>query len=77
MMGWNDGAWYGAMGGWMWLPAILMTALLILGTLALIRSLSTRSMAETETPLTVAARRLARGEISTEEYDKIRTTLAR
>lgn len=75
-MNWNDGTWYGAMGGWMWVPAILMMALLILGTVALIRSLSTRSMADTETPLTVAARRLARGEISTEEYDKVRATLA-
>ena len=77
MMGWNDGTWYGVMGGWMWLPGILMMALLILGTLALIRSLSTRSIAETATPLTVAARRLAHGEISTEEFDKIRATLAR
>lgn len=77
MMNWNDGSWYGAMGGWMWLAALLMMALLVLGTVALIRSLSTGSTAETETPLAVAARRLARGEISTEEYDKVRATLAR
>ena len=79
MGNWNDGSWYGAMGGWMggwmWLPAVFMMALLILGSVALIRSLSAGSSRETETPLAVAARRLARGEITTEEYNTLRSTL--
>jgi uncharacterized membrane protein len=76
MMGWDymsNGGW---MGGWMWIPMILVVALLILGTIAVARSLSTAAPRESNDPLAIAARRFARSEITKDEYETIRSTLA-
>jgi uncharacterized membrane protein len=67
----------GWMGAWMWFPMILMPALLILGTIALVRLLSTGTPRESNDPLTIAARRFARGEIGKDEYETLRSTLSR
>lgn len=72
MNGWN-----GWMGGWMWIPLILVVALLTLAAIAAIRSSSPGTSHDAENPLAIAARRLARSEISKDEYEKVRATLAR
>jgi len=77
MMGWDymtNGGW---MSGWMWIPMILVIALLILGTIAVARNLSNGTPRESSDPLAIAARRLARGDISKDEYETVRTTLSR
>ncbi len=77
MMDWNYmmNGWTG-MNGWMWiLPALLMT-LLALGVAAVIRATTTGAPYGVDAPLAIAARRLARGEITKGEYEELRSTLA-
>ena len=78
MMNW-DYTMNGWMGGWMWIPFVLLLALLTLGVVALFRGLRTDpapgAQAHVETPLAVAAGRLARGEITKAEYEELRSTL--
>lgn len=63
-------------GGWMWIPMALLLALVVVGTVAVIRALSTGVPDRAEAPLAVAARRFAAGEINAEEYQRIRATLS-
>jgi uncharacterized membrane protein len=67
----------GWMSGWMWIPMILVVALLVLGTIAVARGLSTGTPRESNDPLAIAARRFARGDISKDEYETVRSTLSR
>lgn len=80
MMNW-DYTMNGWMGGWMWIPFVLLLSLLTLGVVALFRGLRTDpapgSQAHVEAPLAVAAGRLARGEITKAEYEELRSTLGR
>jgi uncharacterized membrane protein len=76
MMGW-DYTMNGWMSVWMWIPMVLIVALLILGTVAALRGLSAGAPRESEDPLAIAARRFARGEITKDEYETLRSTLAR
>jgi len=76
MMGWDYMS-NGWMSGWMWIPMILVVALLILGTVAVARGLSTGTPRESSDPLAIAARRFARGDISKDEYETVRATLSR
>jgi len=85
MMNW-DYTMNGWMGGWMWIPMVLSFALLILvilGIVAVVRSMSPGTAREAgmareaDDPLAIAARRFARGEITTDEYEALRSTLAR
>jgi hypothetical protein len=50
MMGWDymNGGW---MSAWMWIPMILIVALLILGTIAVARGLSNGTPREANDPL--------------------------
>ena len=76
MMGWDYMS-NGWMSGWMWIPMILVVALLILGTIAVARGLSNGTPRESDDPLAIAARRFARGDINKDEYVTVRTTLSR
>ena len=76
MMGWDYMS-NGWMGGWMWIPMILVVALLILGTIAVARGLSNETPRESNDPLAIAARRFARGDISKDEFETVRATLSR
>ena len=76
MMGWDYMS-NGWMGGWMWIPMILVVALLILGTIAVARGLSNGTPRESNDPLAIAARRFARGDISKDEFETVRATLSR
>ncbi|MDQ2914470.1 MAG: SHOCT domain-containing protein [Chloroflexota bacterium] len=67
----------GWMRGWMWIPTVLIVALLILGVIALVRGLSAVTPREVDDPLAIAARRFARSEISKDEYETLRSTLSR
>ncbi len=77
MMNWDGfygmGGW---MGGWMWIFGILLVALLVLGIVAMVRALGPGASRDADAPRAIAARRLARGEITAEEYEKVRSTLA-
>jgi putative membrane protein len=76
MMGW-DYTMNGWMSAWMWIPMILVVALLILGTIAVARGLSNGTPRESDDPLAIAARRFARGDINKDEYETLRATLSR
>src|SRR5206468_4634592 len=75
MMNW-DYAMNGWMGAWMWIPTILIIALLVLGLIAIVRGPAAEKQSATDDPLAIAARRLARGDISKDEYETLRSTLA-
>ncbi len=77
MMNWNADM-TGWMAAWMWIPALLIVVVLVVLAIASMRLLSPAGPTPSglDTPVAIAARRLARGEISTEEYEKIRMTLA-
>ena len=66
----------GWMGGWMWIPMALLLALLALGVAAVIHATTTNAPPGVEAPLAIASRRLARGEITKDEYNELRSTLA-
>jgi len=74
MMNW-DYTMNGWIGGWMWIPMILIVAVVILGTIAVVRAPSARTPRDTADPLTIAARRFARGEITKDEYETLRSAL--
>jgi uncharacterized membrane protein len=74
MMNW-DYTMNGWMGGWMWIPMILIVAVIVLGTIALVRGSSAGRPRDTDDPMAIAARRLARGEITKTEYETLRSTL--
>ena len=74
MMNW-DHMMNGWTGGWMWIPLALLVALLALGLVAAIRALTMSAPSGVEAPLTIAARRLARGEITQGEYEHLPSTL--
>jgi len=71
-MGWDDA------GGWFMFSVM---AIFWLGVIALgwwaIASYNNRHALSRETPLDVARHRLARGEITPEEFERIRETLAK
>ena len=75
MMGWDymTNTW---MSAWMWIPMFLFVALLILGTIAVVRGPATRTARQSDDPMAIAARRFARGEIGKDEYESLRSTLA-
>lgn len=75
MMNW-DYMMNGWMGAWIWIPALLLLALLGLGVVAVTRAMTTGAPYGVEAPLAIAARRLARGEITKDEYEELRSTLA-
>ena len=76
MMNW-DYTTNGWMGGWMWFPMVLVVALLILGTIAVVRGSSAGTPRGADDPLAVAARRFARSEITKDEFEALRSTLTR
>jgi uncharacterized membrane protein len=76
MMNW-DYTMNGWMGGWMWIPMLLIVALLILGTIAVVRGSLAGTPRLADDPLAIAARRFARSEITKDEYEALRSTLAR
>ena len=76
MMNW-DYTMNGWMGGWMWIPMILVVALLTLGLIAMVRVLSIGTQRDADDPLAIAARRFARSEITKDEYETLRSTLSR
>ena len=76
MMNW-DYTTNGWMGGWMWIPMVLVVALLILGTIAVVRGSSTATPRGADDPLAIAARRFARSEITKDEFEALRSTLTR
>ena len=73
--------WYGDMGGWMgawmWIPAVLIVTALVVLAVVSMRAFVPAGPSENalETPAAIAARRLAKGEISTEDYNKLRAAL--
>lgn len=71
MSGWMGG-W---MGAWMWIPSVILIVLLVLLAVTLIRFMSTASMHGADEPLAIAGRRLARGEISKDEFEQLRAAL--
>lgn len=76
MMNW-DYSMNGWGAAWMWIPMILVVALLTLGLIALVRGWPAGASREADDALTIAARRYARGEIPKDEYETLRSTLAR
>ena len=74
MMNW-DYTMNGWMAGWMWIPMILVVALLVLGTVAVARNMSGGGPRQADDPLDIGARRFARGEITKDEYETLRATL--
>lgn len=76
MMNW-DYTMNGWMGGWMWIPMILVVALLTFGLIAVVRGLAAGTQREVDDPLAIAARRFARSEITKDEYETLRSTLTR
>jgi uncharacterized membrane protein len=77
MMNWDwDYMMNGWIGGWMWIPMALLLALLAFVVVAVFRATATGAPYSGEAPLAIASRRLARGEITKDEYEDLRTTLA-
>ncbi len=74
---------YGAGWGWMiggWIMMLLFWALVIIGIVALVRYAGDRGGAARagghETPLEILRRRYASGEITKEQFDEMRRTVA-
>ncbi len=63
------------MAGWMWLPTLLLIVVVLVG-LAVLLQRSPTNARETETAVAIAARRLARGEITKEQFEQLRSTLS-
>lgn len=76
MMHWGD--YGGGMGfGWMWIWTILFWGLVILGIVFIIQMVtrSTKKYEKEETPLDILKKRYAKGEITREEFEKMRDEL--
>jgi putative membrane protein len=71
MMG--EYGWYGPGFGWMFM--MLVWVLVIVGVVALIKWLSWSPTQRGETPLAILKARYARGEVSKEEYERMRHEL--
>ena len=67
----------GWMGAWMVIPGALLLVALFLGALAMIRVAATGTPRDADAPLAIAGRRLARGEITKDEYEQLRAVLGR
>lgn len=64
-------------GGWMIIVWIIVIGLIVWGVIALIRHSGSRMASGSDrTPLDVAKERYARGEITQEEYERIKSDLA-
>jgi putative membrane protein len=81
MMWWPYG--YGPGWGWMiggWLMMLVFWALVIIGVVALVRFLNDRGgqgrPKEPETPLEILRRRYAAGELTKEQFDEMKRTVA-
>jgi putative membrane protein len=78
MMRWGDYGWGMGFGwGMGWLFFILFWVLILLGIVYLIKLISRdgRARTEEETPLDILRRRYAKGEISKEDFEKMREDL--
>jgi putative membrane protein len=81
MMG---GQWYGGRGGWGWgMPLIgglfwlaILAGVVLLVTSAIRHQGPSRSVGAEEPPLDILKRRLAKGEISREEYESLKKELS-
>jgi putative membrane protein len=63
-------------GGWMWILWIVIIGLIVWGVIALVRrSGSTTDTGSKQTPLDIAKERYARGEITREEFERIKKDL--
>jgi len=71
MMG--EYGWYGPGFGWIFM--MLVWVLVIVGVVALIKWLSWSPTQRGETPLAILKARYARGEVSKEEYERMRHEL--
>lgn len=78
MMGWGGYGGFG-MGLVGWLFMLLFWGLIIVGVVLVVRWLwdhGRTGMGNTEAPLDILKRRYARGEISKEEYDRVKQDLS-
>jgi putative membrane protein len=76
MMHWGDYGW--GMGfGWIWM--IFIWVLVVLGVVYLVKLIaaSAKRAEQQETPLDILKKRYAKGEISKEEFEKIRDELTK
>ncbi len=77
--GYYGGPGYGMMGWyspfWMILHGLFWIVVLVVIIWAIVRLTRSKTMAHTGTPLDILKRRLASGEISAEEFAKIKKTL--
>lgn len=73
MMRWGDYVWGWGMG-FGWLVMIGFWVIVILGVVFLVRALS-GGAGKGETPLDILKKRYARGEITREEFEKMKTDL--
>lgn len=71
--------WYGmGFGGWMMILWIVIVGLIVWGIVALIRRGSSKSNGtEDKTPLDIVKERYAKGEISKEEFERIKKDLTK
>jgi uncharacterized membrane protein len=67
----------GWMSGWMLVTSALFLVVLLVGVLALIRGAATSTSRDADVPLGIAGLRLARGEITKDEFEQIRAALGR
>ncbi len=80
MMGpyWNGGGWWWMAGGW--LTMVLFWALVVVGIVALVRFVATRSatphVSGSETPLEILRRRYAAGELTKEQFEQMKRDVA-
>lgn len=76
MMQWGDYAWGWGMG-FGWLAMTIFWVLVILGIVYLVRTFAgkEKSAPAEELPLDILKKRYAKGEISKEEYDRIKDDL--
>ena len=77
MWGWYNGMMdiWGFGGGWMLIIWIIIIGLIVWGVIALIRYTS-QGTGEKRQPLGIAKERYAKGEISKEEYERIKKDLS-